>query len=132
MRFFLVVTLGLGLAAPAAAQTEVPVETARLAGQEVILHVQPFLTDEELLTLRLVLQSKEALALFVKSDKGFGAMAVAPDEGFIRDGQPVASAVAIAGLADAETAARAALEDCEKARKKGADCVLVLEVGPAN
>ena len=67
------------------------------------------LTEEELATLRVVGSSEEALKLFVVSDKGHAAIAVSPEDGFIRDGAPVASAIAVADLPDAETAKADAL-----------------------
>lgn len=122
------VVLALGLAQPVLA--EVPVETARLKGQAVRLHVHPFLTEQELQALRLVLTNKQALDIFITS-KGFSAMAMAPGEGFIRDNAPVKSAVAMGDFASAEEAAAAALAGCDAARQGGEACVVVLEVGPA-
>lgn len=128
-----ILVMGALVAGITAAQAqEVPVETGALAGSAITLHVQPFLTPEELTTLRLVMTNEQALAIFVPdAAKGFAAMAAAPDEGFIREGKPVASAVAIAGLASAEEARDAALKGCEAARKEGAACVTVLEIAPA-
>lgn len=120
------------LAATAAQAQEVAVETANLGGSAITLHLHPFLTPEELATLRLVMTNDQALAIFVPdATKGFAAMAAAPGEGFIRDGQPVASAIAIAGMADAAAAAEAALKGCEAARQGGDPCVTVLEIAPA-
>lgn len=127
----LAAVLGLG-ALPVLAQ-EVPVETAKLGKSNVTLHVQPFLTEEELATLRLVMTNKDALAVFVPGKPGsFAALAVSPDEGFIRDGQPVASAQALADFKDGATAATEAMAACDAARakKSKAPCVVVLEVGP--
>ena len=39
-----------------------PVETGKFGGTEVTLHLQPFLTEQELTTLRLVLTNEQALA----------------------------------------------------------------------
>ncbi len=128
MRLVAGLVLALGLAGPALA--EVPVETAKLKGQAITLHVHPFLTEQELQTLRLVMTNRQALELFITS-KGFSAIAVAPGEGFIRDNAPVKSAVAIGDFASAEEAAAAALAGCDAARKGGEACVVVLEVGPA-
>ena len=129
MRLVAGLVLALGVAAPALA--DVPVETAKLKGQAITLHVHPFLTEQELQTLRLVMTNKQALDLFITS-KGFSAIAVAPGEGFIRDNAPVKSAVAIGDFASAAEAATAALAGCDAARKGGEGCVLVLEVGPAS
>jgi hypothetical protein len=114
------------------ARAEVAAETKVLGDFSVTLHVHPFLTEEELVTLRLVQTNTEALAIFVpEAAAGHAAMAAAPGEGFIRDAKVVPSAVAIAGMADADSAATAALEGCEAARKGGDACVVVLEVAPA-
>ncbi len=129
MRFILGLGLSLGLAGVAGAG-EVPTEVNKLAGQKITLHVQPFLTEAELSTLRLVATNKQALKLFVTSAKGFAAIAVAPKEGFIRDGAPAPSATAIGELPDAASATAAALKGCDDKRKGGLACVIVLEVGP--
>ena len=127
------VIIGLGLAivlAGAAGAQAVPTEISRLSGSKITLHVHPFLTEAELVTLRLVASNKDALKLFVTSNKGYAAIAVAPGEGFLRDGMPVASAFAIAELPDAETALAEALKGCDAARNGGEACVVVLEIGP--
>ncbi|MCH8466521.1 MAG: hypothetical protein LAT78_08140 [Roseinatronobacter sp.] len=121
----------LGLACAGAALAQMPeVETYQLGAVEVRVIAQPFLTEEELMTLRLVGQNPDALALFVPEGTGFAALAVAPDEGFVRAGMPVNSAMALSGLESADAASAAALEACNGARAGGADCVLVLEVAP--
>jgi hypothetical protein len=116
------------VSASAAMAEDVPVETSELAGSVILLHVHPFLTDEELKTLRLVGSNKDALALFVPEGGGHAAIAVAPEEGFVRSGMPVASAMAVAKLPDAETAQKDALEGCNAAKTTKTACVLVLEV----
>ena len=125
--------LSLGLvavvASGVAAQT-VPTEVAKLVGQKITLYVYPFLTESERTTLRLVQHNKQALAVFVPGTQGFAALAVAPNEGFLRDGSPVPSAVALSGLPDAASAAMAVLKGCDAARKGGEPCVIVLEIGP--
>ena len=121
--------LVLALFSGGMSMAEVPVEVSKLAGSKISLYLHPFLTAEELATLRLVASNEDALKLFVPSNKGFAAMAAAPDEGFLRNGQPVASAFAISDLPNAETAAAQALAGCEKARKGGAACVIILAVG---
>jgi hypothetical protein len=117
-----------GTLAAGAATAEVPVETVTDKGVTVRLHLHPFLTAEELTTLRLVATNAEARALFVPQGKGFAALALAPDEGFVRGGLPVESATAIGGAQDAAAAAAAARADCDRKRKKGPACVTVLEV----
>lgn len=121
----------LAMGAGTAMAGDVPVETNVLNGAKVVLHVQPFLDATELATLRLVLSNADALSVFMPKAGGYAAMAVAPDEGFLRNGQPVASATALGGLPDAKAAATAALAACDQKRKPGgAACVLVLEVAP--
>lgn len=110
----------------------VPVETATLDGAKVTLHVYPFLDATELATLRLVMTNSSALSLFLPDHTGYAAIAVAPDEGFIRGGKPIASASALSGLPDAKAAASKALATCDTARRaSGQGCVVVLELGPA-
>lgn len=123
--------LALLLAPFAAAAQEVPTEVSRLGGQEVTLHLHPFLTDEEAAVLRTVASNEQALQLFITRARRHSAMALAPAEGFIRAGQPVASAFAISDLRNAADARTGALEGCERARRAGAGCVIVLEVAPA-
>ncbi len=127
---YLLATCGLvaGLAQGAWAQ-EVPVEVSTLAGQQITLHVYPFLGEGDLKTLRLVATNKQALQLFVTS-KGHSAIAVSPDEGFAPEGVPAPSAVAIGDFSDAATAATEALKGCDEKRTGEAPCVVVLEVGP--
>ncbi len=122
--------LGLGLAAMAAAADVPPAETAEIGGAKVTVYAMSFLNDQEVAALRLVLTSKEALALFVPDGGGHAAMAVSPEDGFIRDGGLVASATAMAGMETAEAAAEAALKGCDGARKGTQPCVVVLEVAP--
>ena len=128
MRLALVLSL---LAFPALAQ-DVPVEKTEIGGSVVTLHVLPSLDEAELSTLRVVATNEQALALFVPdAAKGFSAIAISPSEGFLRDNSPVKSAAALAGLADAATAATDAIATCDAARDKASDpCVLVLEIAP--
>ncbi|MDP3264533.1 MAG: hypothetical protein U1E06_01330 [Tabrizicola sp.] len=117
-------------AAPLAAQT-VPVETSTLGTSAITLHLHPFLTEEELTTLRLVMTNEQALSLFVPGTPGHAALAVSPDDGFIRVGAPMGSATAVADLPDAAAAAAAALAGCDAAKQTEAPCVVVLEIAPA-
>ena len=119
------------LAAPALAQ-DIATETTTLGASAITLHVQPFLDATELATLRLVASNKDALALFVPNSQSFAAMAAAPEEGFIKDGAPVASAKALSDLPDAAAAATAALDACNSARSTTPPCVLLPEIGPKN
>jgi hypothetical protein len=133
MAFMVGGTIGavFGTSRAALAQTAPATEVARLGDSVITLHLHDFLTPEELTTLRLVASNDQALSLFVPNRKGYAAIAVSPNEGFIRDGAPVASAKALAELPDAAGAKSAALEACNAARSAKADCVIVLEVAPA-
>lgn len=113
------------------AEEAVKTETATLGTSAITLHLHPFLTEEELTVLRLVLVNEDALKMFVVSNSGHAALAVAPDEGFVRDGALVPSAKALADLPDPETARTDALKACDEARKGDAACVVVLEIAPA-
>lgn len=117
-------------AAPLAAQP-VPVETSTLGTSAITLYLHPFLTAEELTTLRLVMTNEQALSLFVPGTLGHAALAVSPDDGFIRVGAPMGSATAVADLPDAEAARTGALAGCDAARQGEAPCVIVLEIAPA-
>ncbi len=121
--------LVLATASLATAQ-DIETEQYQLDGVEVTVLAHTFLSEEEIMTLRLVGQNRDALALFVPEGAGFAALAIAPAEGFVRDGVPVDSAIAIAGLEDIETARASALEACDAARAAGPDCVVALEVAP--
>lgn len=105
-------------------------ERYQLDGAEVTVLPHGFLSEEELLTLRLVGQNRDALMVFLPEGGGHAALAVAPDEGFVRAGMPVDSASAISGLPDIATAREAALDACNAARNGGAACQVVLEVAP--
>ncbi len=118
-------------ALPVMAQEAVPTEVSTLDGAAVTVHLRPFLSEQEIGLLRLVATNSDALAVFVPDRSGFAAMAVSPDDGFIRDGVPVSSAVALSGLPDAATAARDAIAGCEAKRSGAATCVVVLEISPA-
>ncbi|MBI1171209.1 hypothetical protein GC209_07390 [bacterium] len=113
---------------------DVPVEVSKLDGSKITLHVYPFLKPDELKTLRVVAKNRQALQIFIPGDKAhFSAMALAPDDGFMKDGAPVETAVALSDLPDAATAAANARAACDAKRgKKGKPCVTVLEVGPAS
>ena len=117
-----------GALAAGTAQAEVVVETTTDKGVTVTLTLHPFLTDAEVATLRVVATNADARALFIPQGKGFAALAVAPDEGFVRNSVPVESATAIGGAADAAAAEAEARADCDRKRKGGAACVTVLEV----
>lgn len=122
--------LGLSVGSVAWAE-DIPVETASLGAFAITLHLHPFLTDEELVTLRLVMVNQQALSLFVPGKAGFAALAVSPEDGFIRLGAPMGSATAVGDLPDAEAARVAALTGCEAMKQGTAPCVTVLEIAPA-
>ena len=130
-----ITTLGLTTFAAAVmlgapTRAEVATETATLGEFNVTMYVQPFLTEEDLAILRMVLTSQDALALFVPEPNGFAAMAASPDDGFVKDGVPSVSVVALGGLPDAATASADAVEGCQKAKQGTADCVVILEIAP--
>lgn len=109
---------------------EVPVETRTLAASTITLHLHPFLTDEELKTLRLVMTNEQALSLFVPEKQGYSGLAVSPEDGFIRVGAPMGSATAVGDLPDAQAARAAALKGCDAAKAGSSPCVMVLEIAP--
>jgi hypothetical protein len=119
------------LTTAAHAEEAPPTEQATLGTSAITLTVWPFLTADELTVLRLVTTDANALALFVPDAAGYSAMAASPDDGFIRDGAPVASAIALSGLPDAETARADALAACTEKKLGAADCVIVLDIAPA-
>ena len=121
--------LALGLPAGGMAQQS-GAELYQLDGAEVTVLTHGFLSEEELQTLRLVGQNRDALMVFLPEAGGHAALAVAPDEGFVRDGMPVESASAISGLPDIAAAREAALDACNALRNGGAACQVVLEVAP--
>ena len=126
---------GAGQAMGETSPEAVAVEEAVLGSSIVRLHLHPFLMPEEVSVLRLVLTNEQALAIFVPDAAGsegrHAALAAAPGEGVVREGKPVASAIALAGFADAAAADQAARAACDAARGEGAACVTVLEVAPA-
>lgn len=106
-------------------------QVIRHDGAEVTLHLPGFLSEEERSTLQMIAASPEALAAMLgAAGSGHAAIAVAPEEGLIRDGVPSASATAIGELPDAATARAEALRLCDAARATATGCVLVLEVAP--
>ncbi len=118
------------LSAATASAQQANSEQYRMDGLEVTVVSHAFLTDEELMTLRLVGQNRDALSLFVPEGDGYAALAVAPAEGFVRAGEPVPSAIAMAGLPDIDSARSSALEACNSVRQSGAECQIVLEIAP--
>ena len=113
-----------------ASAQEVPTEHYQMDGVEISVLAHEFLSEDELMTLRLVGQNRDALALFVPEGPGYAALAIAPAEGFVRDGVPVDSAIAMSGLQDLESARASALEACDAARQTDDSCVIALEVAP--
>jgi len=121
--------LALGLTAGQGA-AEVAPEKAVLGDYAVTIYPHAFLSADDLAILRAIASDAQYLALFVPQEKGFSALAISPDEGFVKDGAPVASAVALGGLPDAATAASTAVEACQKAATAKTPCAVVLEVAP--
>ena len=125
----LVAALTLASGGPVSAQ-DAQTERYQLDGVEITVVAHPFLAEDEIMTLRLVGQHRDALALFVPEGPGFAALAIAPAEGFVRNGVPVDSAIAMSGLQDIDAARESALEACNTARQTAQDCVIALEVAP--
>lgn len=109
---------------------DVKTEAAINGASEVTLYLHKFLTDEDLTMLRLVQSNDQALAVFVPGTSGFAALAAAPEEGFIRGGQPVSSAVAIADLPDLDSAKAEARKTCDQLRRGKSPCEVILTVAP--
>ncbi|MCC1482027.1 hypothetical protein [Roseibaca sp. Y0-43] len=117
------------MAAPLQAQ-DVPRETYTLDGVQIALSLHSFLSPEGVAMLRLVGQNRDALALFVPDGARFAAMALAPEDGLVKDGLLAESAVAVADLPSLDEARAAALDGCNAARSGGPDCVIALEIQP--
>lgn len=126
----------LGMAAmafcalPSALHAEVASESATLGDYTITLYLHPFLTEEDLTVLRFVTTSTDALALFLPTASGHAAIAVSPDEGFVKGGAPMPSVVALGGLPDAQTAQTDSLAACQKAAASKTPCVVVLQIAP--
>ena len=112
---------------PAPAQN---VESYTLDGMEVTLRLHDFLTQEDIAMLRLVGQRRDALELFVPQQEGHAAMALAPQDGLLREGLMSESAVAIGDMPSLDAARTAAKERCNAARSAGPECVIALEIKP--
>ena len=131
-----ILALGCGAAVLGSVQA---VHAAKIAAEQAVngtaqvtLYLHSFLTAEELATLRVVSSNPQALELFVKSNKGYAALAAAPEEGVFRNGKPVASAIALTDLPDRATAQANALKACEAAKTTASACVVILDVVPQN
>jgi hypothetical protein len=124
--------LALALLVSPAFAEEAQVETSEIAASVVTFHKLPTLDDQEVQILRTVATNEQALQLFVPdASKGFAAIAISPSEGFLDEGAPVKSAIALSGFASAEQAAKASLAACDAARAPEAEaCTLVLEIAP--
>ncbi len=118
--------VGLHVSSAAASERE----TFAIGGNTVTVHAYDFLTAQELDTLRLVGTDPEALALFMGDGPGHGAIAIAPEQGFIRDGMPAPGVAALAQLPHPQAARNAAIAMCEQERSGGPACVVVLELAP--
>lgn len=118
------------MASAAWAEVAVTPEVSTLGASTITVTPWGFLNDEELTLLRLVATNPDALTLFVPEGSGFAALAVSPDDGFIRGGVPVGSAIALSGYVDAETARAETLAACAAKKAGAAECVVVLDVAP--
>jgi hypothetical protein len=130
MKHLCFVLAASSLFASAGQAQQASTETYSLDGVKITLTLHEFLSPEGVAMLRLVGQNRDALSLFVPEGARFAAMALAPDEGLVKDGLLAESAVAVADLPDLDTARNAALESCNAARAGGADCVIALEIQP--
>jgi hypothetical protein len=118
------------VAGAASAQGTVATETLDPGNAVVTLHLHGFLTEQERTILRQIGSNADAMRTFLGGQTGYAAIAASPAEGFFRKGAPVASAVALSQLPDAESARRGAIAACQRAAKARAACVPVLEVAP--
>lgn len=119
------------LSASAVLAQGVPVETTVLGQSKIALHLHGFLTAEDLATLRFVASNHDGLGLFIQNGARFAVIVLAPEEGFLRGGQPVPSATAMSDLPDLASARQAALSRCNELRQSKPACVVALEVSPA-
>lgn len=122
-------TLAVGCLASAALAQQEP-EVIEGAQATVTLYPFSFLREDELTILRQIAQSAPAREALLGEGGGYAAVAVAPLEGFFRDGAPVESAVALTQLPDAESAREDALASCDAARSTEEPCVVLMEVAP--
>ena len=123
-------SLSLAIAPTTASAQDIASETYNVDASEVTIYLHDFLTETDIDALRILAQSTDALALFISSPGTFGAVAVAPGEGFLVDGIPAESVVAISDLPSAEDADLAAREACDELRSDTAPCVVTLAVAP--
>ena len=129
-RITLALALALALTAPVAVAQAVETETLDPGNATVTLTLHPFLAKDEVDMLRNIGSTPGAIEMMVGDTKNFGAIAASPDEGFLRDGLPVASAVAVAQKPDAQSARAAAVAECQAVAKSRKPCVPILEIAP--
>ena len=106
-----------------------PLEEAVLGDVRVSIWTLNFLLPDEMEYLRALLATASALQGWLPIT-GHGALAIAPEEGLWRYAGRVPSAVAVGGMASAETASLAALAACNALRQTATGCVVVLQVAP--
>lgn len=109
---------------------QVAQEVTTLGEHSITLNLHPFLSEEDLTVLRFIATEPQALAMFITTEGGYAAIAVSPDEGFVKDGAPMPSVGALGGLPDAETAATNATAACQALAKTPTACEVVLQIAP--
>lgn len=122
--------LGAALGALAWGAAAQQTQTFTHDSAEVRLTLPDALSAEDRSMLEIIAATPDVLATMLDTAAGHAAIALAPGEGMIQDGVPPASATALGGLPNAESARREALQRCEEARRGGPACVVVLEVAP--
>jgi hypothetical protein len=121
--------LAFGLAAGAAQADLPPVQAGDFPDVTVAIWTYLSLSDEEIGLLNSFLDQPAALQGWLPLT-GHGALAFAPDEGLLRQGARVPSAVAVGGMASREAASAAALAGCDALRQSAQPCLVVLQVAP--
>jgi hypothetical protein len=121
------VILALGLAAGAARADLPPLKTAETPDVTISIWTYLSLEDEEVALLNTFLGQPSLLQGWLPLT-GYGALAIAPDEGLWRQGARVPSAVAVGGMTSYEAASVAALAGCNALRQTAQPCLVVLQV----
>jgi hypothetical protein len=108
-----------------------PVETGEVGGSKVTFYALRFFSEDELTVLRRYLSSSATTLSQILPVGGWGAVAVAPEEGYLSaGGMQERSVVGVGGMASAESAATAALAGCNALRRTEMPCVVVLHIAP--
>lgn len=123
---------GLAMLGAGAAMADLPpLETGEVGGSEVRLYTLNFLTAEEVTVLRRFLGGSAMTLSQLLPVGGYGAVAVAPEEGYLSaGGLKERSVVGVGGMGSAEAADRAALAGCDALRRTVSRCIVILRVAP--